>query len=174
MISALDEAVFLQRRQEIWRKLYPETKAGGARKQMDKFVHLIDSFADATADKLGVSPRTIRRRIARADELGRSGVIERVRGTWLATRGTYLDQIIKLESAEQSATIDLLLEAGEGEDAITVAEAVRQVRQVPEAAEDIPERDYQKLVRLWNRADVTAKKRFKVFLSGEAGAGRRS
>lgn len=172
-LNALDEAEFLRRRQEIWRKLYPETKAGGARKQNDKLVVLTQTFSQATADKLRVSERSIQRKVKRAKELIRSGVIDRVRGTWLATRGAHLDAIIKLDSAEQRAVIELLLEAGDGEDAITVADAIRQVRQAPAETEDAVEKDFRKLCRLWERAAPAAKQRFRTFLATE-GRGKRS
>ena len=173
-LNPLDQAVFMMRRKDLWDELYPETKAGGNRRKIQnrKFADLIPTFTQATADKLKVSRDTIERAVKRATKLS-TEVQRLIRGTWIARRAVHLDAIGRLTSDEQLEVVQLLLNRG-GEGHMTVADAVRQARQVPEAAGDIPERDYQKLVRLWSRADVTAKKRFKVFLSGEAGAGRRS
>jgi len=71
-LSELDRAVFLAKRQEIYLQLHPETGHGKAPKKPDSKVeenfHFArpESFAAATAQKLGVSDRQVRTYLARA------------------------------------------------------------------------------------------------------------
>jgi ParB family chromosome partitioning protein len=172
-LNALDRAVFLERRKVIYEELYPEAKHGGSRakKQADKFVDLLKSFSDATAEKLGVSPRSIDRAVARARNIV-PAVREMIGTTWIARRGAHLDAIAKLDAGEQRAVVQLLLQPTEDGSEMTVAEAIRQVRQAPDVEVDVPEADYRKLVRLWEKADVTAKKRFQEYLGRSASTPR--
>ena len=64
-MTALDNAVFLARRKEVYERLHPETKrgvAGGLARQ--GLANDIVSFAGATAEKFGLSTRQVERRIA--------------------------------------------------------------------------------------------------------------
>ncbi len=170
-LNPFDEAVFLARRKEIWVELYPETKQGKAKKKNDKFVVLFESFATATADKLGVSVRTIERRTRRHDHIF-ADVRDMIAGTWIARRGAYLDAIVALDAAEQRAVVQLLLRPTADGTEVAISEAIRQVRQAPDVRPDPAEEDYKKLLRMWARADVAAKQRFRVFLSNEIAEGR--
>lgn len=70
-LSTIEYGELLERRREIYESLYPETKAGAAqaagmnratgRHVSDKMSLTPKSFAQDTAGKLGVSPRTIER-----------------------------------------------------------------------------------------------------------------
>ena len=60
----------LLRRKEIYESLHPETKRGGDRSKRTKCPSAsAKSFADDTADKWGVDPRTVRREIQTAKNL---------------------------------------------------------------------------------------------------------
>ncbi|MFT9018004.1 ParB/RepB/Spo0J family partition protein [Acetobacter malorum] len=90
-LSPLDKATFLARRKEVYEELHPETKHGGDRKsdQVDSLVHLIPSFTEATAQKLGFDARSIRRSVARYTNIvpdGRHGnrVFKRLLGVFLS------------------------------------------------------------------------------------------
>ena len=68
-LSVIEYGELLERRKEIYESLHPETKAGQAQAAgmnraignniSDKMSVTLKSFAQDTADKLGVSPRTI-------------------------------------------------------------------------------------------------------------------
>lgn len=64
-LSALDRAVFLARRKDVYEALNPETRHGGKRDK-GKSTSLSTRFSAATAAKLGVDERTIQRAVSRA------------------------------------------------------------------------------------------------------------
>ncbi len=167
-LNELDRAVFLERRQTIWEELYPETKQGGNRRRdkNDKLVVLVRSFAKATAEKLGCSPRTVERAVARARNIV-PAVREMIGGSWIARKGAWLDAIARLDAEEQRAVVRLLTSGGQ-EDASSFGEALRIVRQAPAPRVDVVEQDFQKLLRLWKRADVSAREKFREYINREA------
>ena len=71
--KALSDTEFrelLLHRKEIYESLHPETKRGGDRSKRTKCPSApTKSFADDTADKWGVDPRTVRREIQTAKNL---------------------------------------------------------------------------------------------------------
>ncbi len=74
-LNTLDLAVFLARRKEVYERAYPETKAATGADLVAKRWDTADnmsvvSFVTATADKMGVDERTIRRLVAAARTLG--------------------------------------------------------------------------------------------------------
>lgn len=69
-LSPVDYGDLLLRRKEIYERLHPETKHGGDRSKRTKCPFApAKSFADDTAEKLGVDPRTVRRDIQTAKNL---------------------------------------------------------------------------------------------------------
>lgn len=72
-LSVIEYGELLERRKEIYESLHPETKAGQAQATgmnraignnvSDKMSATLKSFAQDTADKLGVSPRTVERTV---------------------------------------------------------------------------------------------------------------
>lgn len=72
-LSVIEYGELLERRKEIYESLHPETKAGQAQATgmnraignnvSDKMSATLKSFSQDTADKLGVSPRTVERTI---------------------------------------------------------------------------------------------------------------
>lgn len=174
-LNELDRAVFIDRRKTIYDELYPETKAGAARwkGQSDKFVVLMKSFSEATAEKLGCSTRSVERAVARARHIS-SEVRALLAGTWVARRGAHLDAIGRLTSDEQMAVARLLIAPRADDEAqMTVAETLRIVRQVPAARVDVTERDFKKLLRLWQRSDISARAKFRRHLAAEDRAAAR-
>lgn len=72
-LSVIEYGELLERRKEIYESLHPETKAGQAQAAgmnraignnvSDKMSATLKSFSQDTADKLGVSPRTVERTV---------------------------------------------------------------------------------------------------------------
>jgi ParB family chromosome partitioning protein len=172
-LNALDRSVFLARRKALYLELHPEAKAGGARQkgQKPKFGFLFPSFADATAEKLGFSKTSINRAIDRAN--GLSDEVKALIGTsWIAQRGAYLDAIKVLTSAEQRDVVRLLLERAEAGDTLTVASAIRTVKNIQPARKDITEADFQKLMRVWKRCSLEVQGKFLREIGAKITGGR--
>ena len=73
-LSPVDYGELLLRRKEVYEKLHPETKNGGDRKSEDFRTKnfrsdSVKSFAQDTAEKLGVSPRTVELQVQMARNL---------------------------------------------------------------------------------------------------------
>ncbi len=165
-LNALDRAVFMARRKDIYLNLHPEVKAGGNRKgdQIRKHADLIQTFSAATAERLGISESTIDRAVARAN--GLSDATKKLIGTtWIARRASHLDAISKLVSEDQLAVVNLLLAHGAVGEMLTVGAAIRLIKQTPTTRTDVVDADFQKLRRLFERSDVGAQQRFREHLS---------
>ncbi|CAI9120469.1 ParB/RepB/Spo0J family partition protein [Brytella acorum] len=128
-LSPLDRATFLARRKEVYEELHPETKQGGDRKsdQTDKLVRLIPTFTEATAEKLGLDARTIRRSVARHTNIP-TDVREKISGTWLADSGSQLDALAALAPDMQRAVADFV---AQWPGVRQVKEIVRQISNRP-------------------------------------------
>ncbi|MDN7351796.1 ParB/RepB/Spo0J family partition protein [Acetobacter senegalensis] len=159
-LSALDKATFLARRKEVYEKLHPEAGHGGDRKsdQNEKLFVLIPAFTQATAEKLGLSRRSIEMAVSRFKHI-MPDVREKISSTWLAGSGAQLDALAKetpdmqrqiAEAVHQWPTIK------------NVSEIIRQLKNQPKKA---PPTTYDKLVALWNKADQATKLRFHEFLA---------
>lgn len=73
-LNHIDEDDQLLRRKEIYEALHPETKRGGDRKSENikltpRQFDSLKSFVDDTAEKMGVTPRTVSRKIQIAKNL---------------------------------------------------------------------------------------------------------
>lgn len=158
-LSELDKATFLAKRKEVYEALHPETKHGGDRKsdQVDSLVHLIPSFTEATAQKLGLDARSVRRSVHRYTSIV-PDVREKIAGTWLANNGAQLDALSRETPEFQRQIADF---AVQWSGVKNVSEILRQIRNQPRKK---PPTTYDKLVALWNRADDATKLRFQEFL----------
>lgn len=128
-LSPLDKATFLARRKEVYEELHPETKHGGDRKsdQVDSLVHLIPSFTEATAQKLGLDARSIRRSVARYTSIV-PDVREIIANTWLASSGAQLDALARETPDVQRQIADYVSKW----DAVkNISEILRQIRNQP-------------------------------------------
>lgn len=66
-LTPLDRAVFLAARKDVWLRLHPETGHGKAKKNKGEERRTgVPSFDRATAERLGLDPRSIRRAVSRA------------------------------------------------------------------------------------------------------------
>ncbi|MFT8515636.1 MAG: ParB N-terminal domain-containing protein [Acetobacter persici] len=159
-LSALDKATSLARRKEVYEKLHPEAANGGDRKsdQNEKLFVLIPAFTQATAEKLGLSRRSIEMAVSRFKHI-MPDVREKISSTWLADNGAQLDALAKetpdmqrqiAEAVHQWPTIK------------NISEIIRQLKNQPKKAAPTT---YDKLVALWNKADQATKLRFHDFLA---------
>ena len=133
-LTVLERAELLKRRKEIYEELHPETRKGyaslGNLKQFrntesDKMTlseesDKIRGFVRETAEKIGVSERTIERELQIATNLS-DEVKQMIRGTELADRKMDLLEISRLAPDEQKYVVGKFLEGG------SVRKAIQEV-----------------------------------------------
>lgn len=162
-LSELDRAVFLAERKALYEALHPETAHGGDRRsdQVDKNGHLIlpPRFTAATAEKIGLSERSIRRII------GRAAITEAARqalaGTRWADHGATLDAIAKLPPEEQMPVVQELILADVERSKVNVAAAIAKVQGVVRrVAPSDSDAAHARLLRAWRGADAKARASF--------------
>ncbi len=151
-LSPLDRATFLAERKRVYEELHPETKHGGDRKsdQACNLAHLIPSFTEATAQKLGLDASTLRRSLSRF-----SGIMPDVRqniaGTWIADSGAQLDALAKETPEMQRKIADFIVQ---WPGVRQVGEIVRQIENRPKPK---PPSTYQKFLSLWKGTGLAAR-----------------
>jgi len=166
-LSPLDRATFLAERKEIYETLHPETKNGAAglaamNNQTDKFVSLVPSFAEATAEKLGVDGRTVFRAIARATKIV-PDVRKLIATTWVAQKGSVLDALARLAPDDQRAVAALLVKEN-GPKTVALAQAEINGTSIEPDDEEV---QYTSLLKAWRRAGKRARDQFIAFLDDE-------
>lgn len=170
-LSALDRAVFLARRKAIYEALHPEAKRGGDRRSTKRTRLSVWSgaFAKATAAKLGVDERTIRRAVARAALP--VDIREAIATHPVSDSGSEIDKLLAQPGPRQRAIVAALTraEAPARNVAAALAEIIR-----PDATSRAAdaERQMQALLVAWRKAGTHARGRFIDFLAAEGAIGR--
>ena len=123
-LSIIDFGNLLLRRKEIYETLHPETKAGTAQaigmnkavgnNVAEKFSATSKSFVDDTAEKLGVTPRTVRNQLQTAKNLTPSAK-EIIRGADTSIKKKDALKLSRLEPEQQEDAATQLV-AGEMRD----------------------------------------------------------
>ena len=162
-MCALDTAIFLAQRKQVYERLHPETKRGVAgalvRHSASDSVS-VASFVASTAEKFGLSPRHVYRMVSAGENLG----VDSARLRNIPRQVTLKDliEISKIDGpAERYAVVDALREgkvrsAGEARRMWAAKE-----NGTSEATEKDPVEDgFNALVKAWGRAPLAAKKRF--------------
>lgn len=128
-LTPLDRATFLARRKTVYEQLHPETKQGGDRKsdQNAELCGLIPAFSEATAEKLGLSRRTIETAV-QLHGLIVDDVRKVISGTWLAASGAQLMALGKLTPDQQRKVAFFTVQHP---DIRNVGEIVRQLENRP-------------------------------------------
>jgi ParB-like chromosome segregation protein Spo0J len=101
--TILERAQALARRKEIYVELHPETKHGGdhsKRDSGDQVDNVTTCFSKETAEKTGVSDRTIRRDLEVGEKLDQAAA-KTIRDTPVADNRTQLKKLADLPPAEQ-------------------------------------------------------------------------
>lgn len=159
-LSALDRSTFLAKRKEVYEALHPETKQGGDRKsdQTDKLVGLIASFSEETAERLGISARSIERSVARYKNI-MPDVRQKIVGTWLAGSGQQLDELAKQEPDMQRRIVDFV---AQWPGVRKVSEIVRQLAGRPKPT---PPGVIEKVAGIWRKASPAERKQIIEFFA---------
>lgn len=160
-LSPLDTAIFLAERKRVYERLHPETVRGiaGATARWDATDTMsVASFADATAEKFGLSQRHIFRLIAAGSHLGDRD-IAKLRAAPKPVTLKDLAEISKIgDAGERYDVVDALHEGR----AKSAADARRVLR--PETlstpVEDPLEAALKVLKTAWSRAPKETRRRF--------------
>ena len=111
-LTALDTAVFLAERKRVYEKLHPETKHGGDRRSASFQTDMMSvrSFAEATAEKFGLTDRHVRRMVSAGSVLT-GGDAHRLRSSGRPVTLNDLTELAKIgDVSERYRVIDLLAE----------------------------------------------------------------
>lgn len=115
-LSALDRARFLAARKEIYERLHPETRHGGARagKQAANLATCSEpaAFAEDAGQRTGLSQRTVRRAVRIGTELAPE-LANALDGTPLADRQRDLERLAGLPPEEQRRVAKRIRASGE-------------------------------------------------------------
>lgn len=158
-MNALDTAVFLARRKEIYERLHPETKRGvaGAAARWDATEPSSVAFVTATAEKFGLSDRQVRKIVAAGMRLDPKDVND-LRSAPRAVSLKDLTEIGKISDPVERYKIVEGLATGKAK---SVRDVLRTLRPVGEAEPKDPvETAFKALSEAWSRAPIAARRRF--------------
>lgn len=161
-LTPYDRAAFLAKRKAIYERLHPETRGGVAGgKARQGSANVIFTFADATAEKVGLSKRTIQRAVTMFERLTPE-TRRRLRGTWILQKEGELNALSKLGPDDQSAALDLMLRKEEPAPSVTAAKAV-----ITGKTELAPEdKLLRSLINSWDRAGKSTRDKFLRHING--------
>ncbi|AZV78739.1 chromosome partitioning protein ParB [Parasedimentitalea marina] len=160
-LNTLDLAVFLARRKEVYERAYPETKAATGADLVAKRWDTADnmsvvSFVTATADKMGVDERTIRRLVAAGRSLG-PREIQELRDAPKRVSLSDLQTIAKCGSTTDR--YDICRALGDGT-AKSAKEVLARKKAPGATVKDPVEKAHGKISDAYTRAPKEARRRF--------------
>jgi ParB family transcriptional regulator, chromosome partitioning protein len=155
-LNALDRAIGLARRRELYLELHPETAQGKANHAARQGKTTFMSFSKDVASRLNVTPRDIQRAIARSKIV--PDVREKISATWIARKATELDALVRLTPDEQRKIVKLMLQ--EAHPAPSVAAARKALSGEMAPVKGIDDQQYEKLLSAWRKAGAKARRSF--------------
>ena len=159
-LTALDTALFLARRKEVYERLHPETMRGaaGARGRWSDASEL-GSFASTTAEKLGITERQVQKIVAAGERLQPPDVQALRRAPRPVTLKD-LTVIGKTTSAPERYHVVEALAAGQAKSAAEARRSWASRQGGAIAQKDPVEEDFKALRTAWLRASKAARRRF--------------
>jgi ParB family transcriptional regulator, chromosome partitioning protein len=159
-LDALEMAVFLARRKNVYERVYPETKRGAAGNAA-KLGLLTDnvavrSFAASAADKMGVSERSVFRLLAAGQALG-AQEIDRLRDAPKKVTLADLQIIAKCSTPEDR--FEICKELGNG-DAKSAKEVMNRRKAAGASVKDPAKADLMRLKDAFQRASAKVRQQF--------------
>lgn len=165
-LTELERGEHLAKRKEVYKRLHPEVSGKGANQGPDgQFVHTdAPSFADDVSEKVGISARDIRRSIRRVEKID-AKVRDRIRDLpEIADSGVELDALAAMDDAHQRKAVAMIEAGSVGSirEAKRLIEAPPTPRVAPNFKTDAAEeqREYEAIVKAWNRARQAVRDRF--------------
>lgn len=164
-LSALDRAVFLAERKAIWEQMHPETRHGGRRESKSTSLSTCAGrFSKATAEKLGLSERSVHRAVRRAELPAE--IRAKLAFHPVADSAAELDKLLGLPTPEQIAVADRLTRAEKPARSVTAAlQEFKGAPPLSRAAET--QKQLVALLGAWRKAGTPARRQFLEFLESE-------
>lgn len=162
-MNALDTAVFLATRKEVYERIHPQAKAATGSALAAKRWNAADtmsvaSFAASTAEKFGMTDRHVRRLIEAGTKLGPDEVAK-LRAAPRVVTLKDLTEIAKIGPAERYDVVARLAE-GRAKSAADARRALRLEREGEAPVQDPADQQFMALQAAWNRAGAKARNRF--------------
>ena len=160
-MNALDTAVFLATRKEVYERLHPETRRGvaGAMGRWDATEPSSVAFAKVTAEKFGLTERQVRKIVAAGSKLGP----DQVRALRQAPRPVTLRDLGDIariaQPTDRYAVVDRLA-AGRAKSAADALRSIRAEAGLEGPVKSAADQQYLTLKSAWLRAGATARRRF--------------
>lgn len=159
-MNALDSAVFLATRKEVYERLHPETKrgvAGGLARQGS--ASELSSFAAATAAKFGMTARQVQKIVAAGTALSPNDIAH-LRQAPRPVSLKDLTEIAKIGDPVERGDVVLRLSVGNAKSAADARRSLRVEGGLQAPAKDAVEEQFIALMKAWTRAGAAARKRF--------------
>lgn len=164
-LNPLDTAVFLATRKAVYERLHPETKAGvagGLARQ--GLASDIESFADVTAEKFGLSRRHVERLVAAGTRLG-PDEIAKLRAAPRQVTLKDLQDIGRIKGAMDRYGVVAALSEGRAKSASAAFKALKGPVEAP--VQNPADEQFLALKKAWDRAGAAARRRFVEELGGD-------
>ncbi len=164
-LNPLDTAVFLATRKAVYERLHPETKAGvagGLARQ--GLASDIESFADVTAEKFGLSRRHVERLVAAGTRLGPDEIAQ-LRAAPRQVTLKDLQDIARIKGAPDRYGVVAALSEGRAKSASAAFKALKGPVEAP--VQNPADEQFLALKKAWDRAGAAARRRFVEELGGD-------
>ncbi|WP_444667153.1 ParB/RepB/Spo0J family partition protein [Cereibacter changlensis] len=160
-MNALDTAVFLATRKEVYERLHPETRRGvaGALARWDASEPGSVAFVQSTADKFGMTARQIYKIVAAGSAL-RPGTVAQLRAAPKPVSLKDLTELAKIGDAYERDTVIERLAAGEAKSAAEAWRSLKADLAGTPLHNDPVEDQYKALLAAWSRASAAARRRW--------------
>lgn len=161
-LTPLDRATFLAQRKVVYEKLHPETRKGhydreGINAELCGYAR---TFSEETAEKLGLSRRTIETAVQLHGQID-GQVRKEISGTWLAESGAQLMTLGKLTPDQQRAVARYVLQWPAVRN---IGEIVRQIENRPKPP--APEK-LEKFLSFWRKCDPEEQEQIVAYAAGQ-------
>ncbi len=172
-MNALDTAIFLAQRKEVYERLHPEARAKtGAALAAARWnaadIMSVASFAKSTAEKFGMTDRHVRRMIAAGHTLTAADV-SHLRAAPRPVTLKDLADIAKIGDGQERSLVVFRLACGNAKSAAEARRTLKvEASGVLPTVKDPVEEGYKALVKLWSRMPAAAKRRFIAQIEVEA------
>lgn len=158
-LNPLDRAVFLSERKAVYERLHPEAIAGVAGAEAKHRATEIISFARETAEKIGLTERTIQLAVSIARDLSPS-VRSLIAGTALAMKQSELLALARVPADLQASVANLVI----GGTCRNVAAARDMVEGREPEAQTEEQAQLNRLLTAWRKAGPSARAAFLAWI----------